>query len=361
MILVEQARKEAKRLAGEVAGGKDPRAERQRRRATAVTLRQAFQDYLKNRNLKERTQADVKRARASLSDWLSRPVTQITREMVARRHRKLGKCSQAYANLVMRYLRAVLNFASEAYAQDGRPLLSDNPVKRLSATKTWYRVKPRRTYLAPHELPKWMAAVQGLAETPERPPGTGRELPTLRNGEIARDFFMLLLLTGLRRSEALNLSWEDVDLEGRTLTIADPKNRKPHTLPLSGFLLDMLKRRRKGTPGEFVFADANGARFTNLRYALNRVEKISGIRVTPHDLRRTFATVAESQDVPAYAVKGLLNHKTTGDVTAGYIQITPERLRQPMQRITDYMLKAGGLLGSASVTELEPRRDESAS
>ena len=50
-------------------------------------------------------------------------------------------------------------------------------------------------------------------------------------------------------------------------------------------------------------------------------------------------TVAESLDISAYALKRLANHKMTNDVTAGYIIGDAERLRAPMQRITDYLCK----------------------
>ena len=67
-----------------------------------------------------------------------------------------------------------------------------------------------------------------------------------------------------------------------------------------------------------------------------------GATSTLHDLRRTFATIAEGLDLPAYALKRLLNHKMTNDVTAGYIMRDVELLRKPMQRITDFLLKQMG-------------------
>lgn len=351
-LTVDQARKAAERLAGEIAEGKNPVAERQRRRLKSVTLRQVMKDYLAARSLKPRTISDIKAAMGGLDDWMGRPVTRITRDMVGKRHRKLGEASEARANLTMRYLRAILNYAAAEYVDDeGRPLLTDNPVSKLSATRSWYRVERRRTIIKPGELKPWMAAVVDLAEVPEREPGTGREKPKLRHGAIARDYFMLVLLTGLRRSEALGLRWADIDLTGRTLTVEDTKNREPHTLPLSDYLHELLKARQKVAGSEFVFSTPE-ARLSNLRYAQNRVTDDSGVAFTVHDLRRTFATVAESLDIPAYAVKALLNHKMSNDVTAGYVVVTVERLRGPMQRITDYMLKAGGLRESAEVVEL---------
>ena len=73
------------------------------------------------------------------------------------------------------------------------------------------------------------------------------------------------------------------------------------------------------------------------------IENRSGLHVTLHDLRRTFATVAERLDIPAYALKRLLNHKQGSDVTAGYIVTDVERLREPMERVSDFMLKAAGV------------------
>jgi hypothetical protein len=71
-----------------------------------------------------------------------------------------------------------------------------------------------------------------------------------------------------------------------------------------------------------------------------------------HDLRRTFATIADSLDIPGYALKALLNHKGGSDVTAGYVVASTERLREPMQKITDYVLRCAGVEASAPVVSL---------
>lgn len=65
--------------------------------------------------------------------------------------------------------------------------------------------------------------------------------------------------------------------------------------------------------------------------AINRVIEASGVHSSLHDLRRTFITIAESLDVPPYAIKRLVNHKMSNDVTAGYIVSDIERLRHPAQ------------------------------
>lgn len=76
---------------------------------------------------------------------------------------------------------------------------------------------------------------------------------------------------------------------------------------------------------------------------MDKVIKKSGVKFTLHDLRRTFITIAESLEIPAYALKRLLNHKMNHDVTAGYIVMDVERLRMPMQMIADHLVKLIGV------------------
>ena len=71
------------------------------------------------------------------------------------------------------------------------------------------------------------------------------------------------------------------------------------------------------------------------RHFLEQVAKATGIEVSVHDLRRTFVSVAESTEMSVYALKALVNHSLGGDVTAGYVQHSVERLRVPAQRVAD--------------------------
>ena len=88
------------------------------------------------------------------------------------------------------------------------------------------------------------------------------------------------------------------------------------------------------------------------RKVMKKIVALSGVTFTLHDLRRTFITVAEGLDIPAYALKRLLNHKMNHDVTAGYIIMDVERLRKPMQQITNHLLKLMGVQKSAEVIDM---------
>lgn len=342
VLTCEQARKEATRLASEMTLGRDPVVERRRQQLQTVTLMEAFESYIQARNsLKPNTANDMRGAlRTHLADWQERPLVAITPDDVGKRHQAIGKTSHSRANTTMKYLRAVLTYAMEKYTDpDGRPLFAANPVQRLSRIRAWYKVDRRQTVIKPHQLRPWAQAVMKL------------------ESETARDFLLVLLLTGLRRQEAAKLTWNQVDLEARTLTVLETKNGRSHTLPLSDYLVELFARRLEAARSEYVFPAASGAgHYSEPKGAVERVTKASGVPFMLHDLRRTFITVAESLDISAYAVKALVNHSVKADVTAGYMVLSVERLRPAMEKITNHMLRLAGLHGNAEVVDLTKRR-----
>jgi len=325
-LTVEQARRLAMEQLGEIVQGKDPQAEKKARRVKTVTLLEAFEDYLTTRkDLKASSIHDYRRSiDGAFKDWQNKPLVEITKDMVELRHRKLGQRSHARANNAMRVLRAVFNHARAKYEDaQGNPVIALNPVERLSQNRAWYKVERRQTLIKAHQLAGWYQATLEL------------------NNETTRDYLHCLLFTGLRRSEASRLAWTDVDFTDQTITINETKNHQTHILPLSDHLLALLQRRHAGKTSPFVFPSKTKRGYlVEPRTAVQRVSEISGITFTLHDLRRTFITIAESLDIPAYALKRLLNHKDGNDVTAGYIVPNVDRLREPMQKITDFLLNA---------------------
>lgn len=354
----DQARRKAEQWRGDIASGGDPSAAREAERARGVTLAEAFKAFcqVRGHRLKPRTLQDYGRfleasplgGEAPLGDWQHRAIVTITKDLISARHLKLTtERGEAQADHAMRFLRSLVNFASFHYeAADGTPLVAQNPVQRLSQTKAWNRTKRRSSYVKPHELRAWFRAVESLREGAEE-----------TQGALVADYLELLILTGLRRSEAAQLCRADVDLKGRTLTVRDTKNHEDHTLPLTDRLLELLRRRlRQAGPQSTAYIfPGDGARgyLVEPRPQMRKVIEASDVPFALHDLRRTFATVAEGLDISAYALKRLLNHKMRSDVTAGYIVTQTDRLRKPMQQITDYILGRAGLRRGAKIITLD--------
>ncbi len=50
------------------------------------------------------------------------------------------------------------------------------------------------------------------------------------------------------------------------------------------------------------------------RYSIEKIEQSCGVSFTPHDLRRTFITIADGLGIGQYTIKKLVNHKNGADV-----------------------------------------------
>lgn len=344
---VEQARKEAQKIIGQIASGIDPIAQKRVTKMREVTLKQVLDDYVQTRKaLKPKTLYDYKRVLTiAFAAWRDKPLVSITKDKIAKHHEKLGKeHGEAYANLAMRVLRALFNFAAGQYEDSqGKSLITENPVKRLSQTRAWYRVERRQSFIKSHELKPWVEGIKKL------------------ENQTLRDYLLLIIFSGLRRQEAATLKWEQIDLTAKTLKIIDTKNHQSHTLPLSDYIYDLLKNRRFKSASNYVFpGNGEHGHIIEPRKQIAKAIQASGIEFTIHDLRRTFITIAESLDIPAYALKRLLNHRMNNDVTAGYIITDVERLRKPMQQITDYLLKCMEMKKTADIVEISQIKEVSA-
>jgi integrase len=353
-LTAEQARRQAQKVLGEIAQGIDPIAEKRKQKQLAITLKEAFQEFKEAKKiLKPHTLYDYERLfNVALLDWHKKPLTGISRSMIAKRHRELGETrGHAYANGAMRFLRSLFNFAKVTYDDgNGRSIIYDNPVLILTDTRSWFRQVRRQTVIKAHELPAWFDAVLSL-KSPENPDST----------HIIADYLLFLLFSGLRRQEAAQLLWKNVDLKDQTLKIPDPKNHEPLNLPLSSFLLKILSERKKLGVNEYVFPGKDGKGYLiEPKRGIQKVIEQSRVHFIIHDLRRTFITTAESLNISLYAIKKLVNHKMNNDVTEGYIVPDIERLREPMQKIADRLLDASNSKGQKKIIYLEEQVTRSA-
>ena len=338
-LTAEQARTEAMKQLNKMANGIDPVKEKREKKIKSVTLGEVFVEFLNARQLKPKTIRDYNGVMNNIyPDWQKLPITDITRDAVECRHKKIGgERGEAYANLGARTLRSVLNYASAKYETGkGLSILPENPVKRISQTRSWYKVEQRTRHLKPHQLQAWFDAVLSI------------------DNDTIRDYLIFVLLTGCRKDESAKLQWTDVDLAHGSYVLRNPKNGRTMQLPLSDYLVAMLRTRKANTTSAFVFP-GDGARgyLVEPKRQLAKIIEKTDMPFAMHDLRRTFVTIAESLDISVYSVKALVNHKQGDDVTSGYIQLNVERLRHPMQTITDFILKSAGIKSTA-ILELKP-------
>jgi integrase len=333
VLSLDEARQQAERVLADFYRGVDPKTATRGR----LTLKAALESYLTtNTRLRPNSVKDYRHSiERHLASWLNRPLHEIDASAVIERHGAIaaevkdgGRYSgEATANGVMRCLRSIWNFVAES-----DPNMPANPTRALR--RQWFKVERRERLVTADQLPAFYAAVRAL------------------DNPVAADYLTMLLFTGLRREECASLEWADVDLQARILRIpaVRTKGARKLDLPLTDYVRDMLVARRALGNTKYVFPSVGASGYIREpKFPLQQVALATGIKISAHDLRRTFITVAESCDISPMALKTLVNHSLGGGVTEGYIQMTVERLREPAQKVTDKMKMLCGITGATRV------------
>jgi integrase len=175
---------------------------------------------------------------------------------------------------------------------------------------------------------------------------TPREFGQLRGQlqEPSRSIATLLVLTGLRIGELLALRWKCVDLDGRTLRVAEtvydghfdtPKSqRSARLIPLAVEACAALKMWRPpdAQPDSLVFHTEVGTavdRHNLLRRQLRPACKKLGLSgITWHSLRHSHATLLDAAGAPLGTVQALLGHSTPDITREVYLHAIPEDQRR---------------------------------
>lgn len=328
-------------------------------------------------------------------DWQHRQISTITRAEIQRLHADLGKYSHNSANRALALIRSMFNRAIEwgCYTPP-------NP----AATIRKYRSRSRDRFIQSDELPRFFQSVM--------------EEPSID----VRDYILLSLLTGARKSNVLTMRWRDINLDLAVWRLPDTKNGDALSLPLMPEAVDILRHRKPKKAEEFVFPgtgatghlhdtkrgwgrildrdeltqlmkriNAAGGEFTwpldriktekgdkrpkqeTMGEALKRARKIAlemeidttGTRLENlrvHDMRRTLGSWQAATGASLVIIGKSLGHRDISSTTI-YSRLNLDPVRDSMQTATRAMFAAGGLLPKAEVTpikEAKTKRQRSA-
>ena len=152
--------------------------------------------------------------------------------------------------------------------------------------------------------------------------------------ETAMAVVRLLLLTGLRRMEALSLKGAWIDGRARCIRFPDTKSG-PQLRPIGADAVKLLDNWTASEDCPWTFpADRGDSHFVGLPKALDRLcagAELEG--VTVHVLRHTFAAVAAEMGFSELTIAGLLGHSVPG-VTARYAHIPDSALSAAADRVS---------------------------
>jgi integrase len=146
---------------------------------------------------------------------------------------------------------------------------------------------------------------------------------------------LMALNTGLRKGELLGLSWENVHLERKTLTVPAgiAKSQRARHVQLNSEAVDTLKRWGKGREQTgLVFPGAKGA-MTHFNSAWRALVKDAGLTDFHfHDCRHHFASRLTMSGVDLYTVQKLLGH-SDASMTQRYAHLAPEHMQAAVEKL----------------------------
>lgn len=152
------------------------------------------------------------------------------------------------------------------------------------------------------------------------------DLRGVRFADHLEPLVLLSINTGVRRGEAFNLTWADVDLKNKLITVEGDTSKSGQTrhIPLNREALDALTRwKEQGSGKGFVFPGQNGNRLDNVKKSWAGLLKLAKVeKFRWHDLRHTFASKLVMAGVPLNTVRDLMGHSDI-KMTLRYAHLAP--------------------------------------
>jgi integrase len=353
-LTADLARKEALRIFDAVRAGKDPVAERRAYIDAPIVndlLDRYIAEHVDKRN-RPTTREEVKR----LIERYVRPelgrhkVAAVTRQDLAKLHRSLAGTPRQ-ANFVLAVCSKAFSLA-ELWAMRTE---GTNPCRKIER----YEEIERERFLSADELGRLGATLRQAESVglPWKVTTTGKNSKHLAKAENRRTLFArvttagieLLLYTGCRLSEVLNLRKDQLDFGAGTIALEQTKAGRPQVVvmnaPARQVLKELLAIIPEATP--WVLPSARDAMRplskTAIENAWQRIRvaaQLSHVRL--HDLRHTVGTYAGQSGANAFLVRDLLRHKDLS-MTGRYVN----RADDPVRTLSDQVGEriAAGLAG----------------
>ena len=330
VLTVDEARDRAKRTLGSVANGEDPAHEAAARRLTP-TLAAVAVEFLKTYVAAKRKPKTLLSYTHALNYHVlpklgQRRLTDVTRTDVDNLHSTLA-AHPFMANYVVTVLSSLYGWAQRSKIIDE----GQNPARRIEK----FRESRRERFLSRDEFARLGAALRE-AETigipyevdETRPTAKHAPKPENRRVVVAPDAIAairLLMLTGCRLREILNLRWREVDFERGLLLLEELKTGRK-TVVLGEAAIEILRKLPRA--GEHVFPGADGEKpRSDLKRPwelIRRRARLDGLRL--HDLRHSYASVAVGANLGLPIIGKLLGH-TQPSTTQRYAHLADDPLR----------------------------------
>jgi integrase len=349
------ARKAAEKLNAAVVQGGDPQVEKKKARAKrAVEI--AAREKAKHETLKgfielkyadwavshqKRGNETLQLLHSNFKPFYNKKLSDITAWDIQswRSGKEKAGLASSTINRRVTTLKAVLNKAVEWDVISVNPLNKIKPIKIDRNSRVRYLTSKEesslRLALDQREADIRKGRMSGNAWREVRGYKTR---PTLDAAfaDYLKPMVLLALNTGLRRGELFNLTWDDVDLSRKQLTVEGTTSKSGQTrhIPLNREAHKFLIDWQAQSGGKLVFSSpVSNARFDNIKRSWEGLrDRAKLTNFVFHDLRHTFASKLVMANESLYVVKELMGHSTI-QMTEKYAHLAPEHKASAVERL----------------------------
>ena len=299
-----------------------------KQRITLAELLEAFEADREahNKGVRPRTVRDRRYTITSVfGDYLNQPVQNISSDILENIFKSYARENKRETGKkAIRYLNSLMN-----YAMNTKRIITRNPCStfkgRISTT-----TNKRREALSQDECVALMEVIDRLTDEERRQEVI--KFYDLKPGDVGlvRDtiyfYIAILLLSGLRKRELLNLMWKDVFLEkekyqewnasGPYFQLMTSKQDQPLGIPITKYMMGIFRELERRSTNGFVFpsprpGDKLEAPLANERKAYPVLQKMLPEitkRLTAQLLRKTFATTAYGLGIDTRTIELMTGH-----------------------------------------------------
>lgn len=278
--------------------------------------------YIGNKKLEglsPRTLSYYEKSILQMLEYVNKPLSDITtddlREYLASRQES-GTCSNVTLDSIRRNLNTFFNtMSNEGY-------IRTNPMVKIKKIKSVKKVKKPFTEL---EIEKMRGVLNSLPENTKY-----ERYLKLRDNAL----FELLLSSGIRLRECVQLNKSDINLEDRSFVVLGKGNKERtayFSVKCQYHLKELFDFENESTVN--YLEESPLFKGTYGRFGLNGVERRirelgnkCGVKAHPHKFRRTFATTLVNKGVPIEQIKELLGHANI-DTTMIYAIVDQDQVR----------------------------------
>lgn len=170
---------------------------------------------------------------------------------------------------------------------------------------------------------------------------TANEKRTDKLKDRDQALLMLMFASGLRASEVVNLTFNQVDFDNRIMKVSGKGNKDrlvPFTNSAKEAMLNYINGLRKDLLKEdtkYIFLNSQGNKMTvrGLEYILDEIEAKTGLygKIHPHMLRHSFATKMLNRGADLRTIQELLGHSSI-ETTSIYTHVAYENMKETYEK-----------------------------